>query len=250
MSSGSSPGRPKSQPCPKRAPRACATASCSSVSMPSASSTAPERSDCALTAWTMAAIAGEGLSCTSRRSSLMTSGAMNGISASERWSAPTSSSAIRQPAPPHRLDAREHLGGLVGQRALRELDDDVELRGGVLEQGDERRRHVDVEQRRLDVDEQGLAQARIQGALERGGAAGPLELRQQPARAGRLEQQVGPLQRRTHRSTGEGFVRDDLTRVEVDDRLVQGADEATIKDLAQLGGECGLLKQDRGHLPV
>ena len=99
MSRGSSPGRPKSQPCPKRAPRACATASCSSVSMPSASSTAPERSDCALTAWTMAAIAGEGLSCTSRRSSLMTSGAMNGISASERWSAPTSSSAIRSPRP-------------------------------------------------------------------------------------------------------------------------------------------------------
>ena len=87
-------------------------------------------------------------------------------------------------------------------------------------------------------------------ALERGGAAGPLELFQQAARAGRLEQQVGPFQRRAHRSTGEGFVRDDLTRVEVDDRLVQGADEATIKDLAQLGGECGLLKQDRGHLPV
>src|SRR3954447_5043051 len=166
--------------------------------MPSASSTAPLRSDWALTAWAIAAIAGEGLSWTSRRSSLMTSGSTNGINASERRSAPTSSSAIAMPGLAQRVEAREHLGGTVGQGALGELQDDIELAGVAGEQLADVGRRGLREQRRLDVDEQGLAQLRVQGAAHGGGAARPLELGQQAARVRGREEPVGALQRRPH----------------------------------------------------
>ena len=65
--------------------------------MPSASTVAPVRSAWAPTAPAIAAISGVGCACTSRRSSLMTSGRSKGISASERVSAPMSSSAIPHP---------------------------------------------------------------------------------------------------------------------------------------------------------
>ena len=63
--------------------------------------------------------------------------------------------------------------------------------------------------------------------LQSGGAAGPLELGQQPARARRREQQVGRSSAEPDRPARERLVGDDLARVEVDDRLVHGADEAS-----------------------
>ncbi|MDA0136432.1 hypothetical protein OJ962_02915 [Solirubrobacter sp. CPCC 204708] len=147
----------------------------------------------------------------------------------------------------HGLDAGQHLGGLVGQGALGQLDHDLELARRAREQGHELLGHRDVEQRRLDVDEQRLAQPGVQGAAQRGGAARPLELFDQPARAGGLEQQVGAFERRPDRASRQRFIADDLTRVEVDDRLVDGADEAGLEDRAELSGAGGLLEQDRGH---
>ena len=118
-----------------------------------ASRIAPERSASALTAWTIAAIAGVGFSWTSRRSSLITSGRDEGH---QRERAVVGADVVegdREAEPAQGVDAGEHLGGAVGQRALGELEHDVELRPRAPAA---RRRARDrrVEQRRLDVDEQ------------------------------------------------------------------------------------------------
>jgi len=94
---GRGAGRPNSQPWPRRAPIITASWAWSSVSMPSASTRAPLRSACALTAVMMSATSMLVLAWTRRRSSLMTSGCSNGSNARLAGSAPTSSSATRQP---------------------------------------------------------------------------------------------------------------------------------------------------------
>jgi hypothetical protein len=104
-------GRPNSQPCPSRAPSARAMARCRSSSMPSASTAAPLRSAYALTAFMISAMAGPGRCCTSRRSSLMTSGRSSGMKARDRSSAPMSSSAIFQPSERTRSTVRRSSAG-------------------------------------------------------------------------------------------------------------------------------------------
>ena len=74
-----------------------AAAWCRSVSMPSATTTAPVRSAWALTASTTAATARLGRSWIRCMSSLMMSGRSNAKNVRDWSSAPTSSSAIRQP---------------------------------------------------------------------------------------------------------------------------------------------------------
>src|SRR3712207_2044542 len=112
-STGPGPGRPKSQPWPSVAPSARAMARWASSSMPSASTTAPVRSACALTAFMISAIAGPGRSCTSRRSSLTTSGRSSGMNASDIASAPTSSTATPQPTERTRSTVRSSSAGRV-----------------------------------------------------------------------------------------------------------------------------------------
>ena len=98
-SDGSAPGRPYSQPWPTVAPSARAVSVWSGVSMPSARIVAPVRSACAATALTMLATSVVVRPWISRRSSLITSGLTNGITARLAGSAPTSSSAMPQPTP-------------------------------------------------------------------------------------------------------------------------------------------------------
>ena len=75
------------------------------------------------------------------------------------------------------------------------------------------------------------------------GAAGPVELRDRAGPARGREQQVRALQRRALGPAGERLVGDDLLGVEVDDRLVDGADQALVEDPAQLDGERGLFER-------
>ena len=112
------------------------------------------------------------------------------------------------------LDAGEHLGGTVGQGALGELEHDVELAAGARRAA--RRTcggHRRVEQRRLDVDEQRLAQARRparraarrRGRPSRAPRPAPLACAAANSRSGRSSGEPD-------RPAGERLVGDDLAR--------------------------------------
>src|SRR4051794_8207382 len=109
--SGSGPGSPSMKPWPSVAPAARAVASCASESIPSASTVAWRRSASKPTAVTTRAMSLPSRSVSRRRSSLITSGYSSGISASERESAPMSSSEAPQPCVRSAVSERSTASG-------------------------------------------------------------------------------------------------------------------------------------------
>ena len=177
----------------------------------------------------------------------MTSGSTNGISASERRSAPTSSSAIDDAGAAQRLDAGEHLGGPVGEGALGELEHDVELAARRASAA----RAYSAGTGASSSDGSTLTNSvlrRPAASAPRSAAARQAQSSSatRPGLGGGGEQHVRALQRRADRPARERLVGDDLLGVEVDDRLVDGPEQALGQDVAQFGDERGLL-QNRGH---
>ncbi len=199
-------GRPKSQPWPRVAPRALAVVRCSSCSIPSARITAPERSFSAFTAFTIPAIATSGFACTRRRSSLITSGRRKGISASERWSAPTSSSATPQPrARSPSTAASSSAGRSASARSVistnsRRCDPALVISSSA--QGGVPRPRISGSTFTRMV----LPRGSIGGldSTPGGSPAGPVELGQQDLLARHGKQPVGSLERAARRVPGPG----------------------------------------------
>ena len=170
-------------------------ARCSSVSMPSARTTAPVRSAWALTAFMISAIAGPGRSCTRRRSSLTTSGREQ---RQEGQRHRVGADVVDRDAPAEgadALDGAQQLGGPGGQGPLGDLEDDAQLAGGALGDGEQVVERGAVEHLGLDVDEhrQRGQQTLLDRAAEGGGAADLVQLGQPAGGAGGGEQQVGAL---------------------------------------------------------
>ena len=145
------------------------------------------------------------------------------------------------------LDGGEHLGGTIGQRTLGELGE----HGEALERLVEQRRDVlgalGAQQTRLDVDEQRLTarEAGVDAALQRGALALPLDLTLEAGDTSGLEQQVGALETRAARAARERLVADGLARVEVDERLIGGADALAIDEVGD-GGRRGAMWRSCG----
>jgi hypothetical protein len=115
----------------------------------------------------------------------------------------------------------EQVGRAGGQRALGDLDDDVEVLAGPVPLLGQVLGARHGQRVGLDVDEQGprAREPGRGGPAQRGGAARPVEVAQAPARPGGAEELVGPGDGGALGPAGERLVRDDLARLEVDDRL-------------------------------
>jgi len=149
------------------------------------------------------------------------------------------------------LHGSEHVGRAVGERALRELDDEPERVRRLREQravavGDGHR-----EQARLGVDEQRPRPPQPGGerAAQRGGAARPLEVGEPAVRPRGAEQPVRELERRAGRAARERLVADDRAGLEVDDRLVDALDALRGEQAVELGARVGreLRRAPRRH---
>ena len=139
-----------------------------------------------------AAIAGDGRSWTSRRSSLMTSGSRNGISASERGSAPTSSSAIAQAGRAQALDAGSiSAGRSVSARSV--SSNTMSSRARAASSSSAHAAGRRVERRGLDVQEQAGGRRRPASSAPRRAAARHAHSSSvtTPGRAGGGEQRAG-----------------------------------------------------------
>jgi hypothetical protein len=128
---------------------------------------------------------------------------------------------------PDPLDGAQQLGRACGEGPLGDLDDDAQVLGCAVGDGQQLVQRSAVEDLGLDVDEDGQRgqQILLDRPLEGGGAADLVELGQPAGRARGGEQQVRALQPAL-RATRQGLVGDDAARVELDDRLVHAAHTA------------------------
>jgi hypothetical protein len=131
----------------------------------------------------------------------------------------------------------EDVPGAVGERALRELEDDVELAHPLLQDplGPLGRRRLDHARLHVEEEAERLGQPRLERAADGRHAAAPLEL-DEPARLARGgEEPVRALEGRALGAPRERLEGDDEAGVDVNDGLVDAAQRPLGQDAVELG---------------